>query len=56
MQLENFKSLIQEKFSFPFTKDQEKLLKVLYEFFFSRSLKKTIVLNGYAGTGKNSII
>ena len=56
MQSEKFKSLIQENFSFSLTKDQEKLIEQLHRFFFSTSPKKLFVLNGYAGTGKTSIV
>ena len=56
MQSEKFKSLIQENFSFSLTKDQEKLIDQLHRFFFSTSPKKLFVLNGYAGTGKTSIV
>ena len=56
MQSEKFKSLIQENFSFSLTNDQEKLIEQLHRFFFSTSPKKLFVLNGYAGTGKTSIV
>ncbi|MGB1041179.1 MAG: ATP-dependent endonuclease, partial [Flavobacteriales bacterium] len=56
MQSEKFKSLIQENFSFSLTNDQEKLIEQLHRFFFSTSPKKLFVLNGYAGTGKTSVV
>lgn len=56
MQLEQFKELIKEKFEFPFTQDQEKLIGVLHNFLTSTYSKKIMVMSGYAGTGKTSLV
>ncbi|MEN8958604.1 MAG: AAA family ATPase, partial [Flavobacteriales bacterium] len=56
MQLEQFKKLIQDKFDFPFTQDQENLLAVLQNFLASTFPKKLMVMSGYAGTGKTSLV
>jgi exodeoxyribonuclease V len=56
MELEQFRGLIQEKFSFPFTADQKILLHHLHEFLSSSTEKRLFVMNGYAGTGKTSIV
>ncbi|MDA9775985.1 AAA family ATPase, partial [Flavobacteriales bacterium] len=45
-----------QKFSYPFTKDQEQLLASLHKFLESTTDKKLFVMNGYAGTGKTSLV
>lgn len=56
MQLEKFNHLLHEQFSFPFTQDQERLVERLHDFFISEFPKKLFVMNGYAGTGKTSLV
>ncbi len=56
MESEKFRELLQENFSFPFTSDQKILIHKLHEFLFSTSPKKLFVMNGYAGTGKTSLV
>ena len=56
MKIDQFKELISENFSFPFTSDQENLLALLHQFLESTSDKKLFVMNGYAGTGKTSLV
>ena len=56
MDLENFKSLLKEKIEFSLTKDQEELTFFLHQFLTSGSSKKVFVLNGYAGTGKTTLV
>ncbi len=56
MQIEKFRELIQENFEFPFTQDQEKLIEVLHKFLESTFPKKLMVMSGYAGTGKTSLV
>jgi exodeoxyribonuclease-5 len=56
MKIDQFKELISQKFSYPFTKDQEQLLASLHKFLESTTDKKLFVMNGYAGTGKTSLV
>lgn len=56
MKIDQFKELISQKFSYPFTKDQEQLLASLHKFLESITDKKLFVMNGYAGTGKTSLV
>ena len=56
MDLENFKSLLKEKIEFSLTKDQEELTFFLHQFLTSGSSHKVFLLNGYAGTGKTTLI
>lgn len=56
MQLEKFNQLLREQFSFPFTQDQKRLVERLHDFFVSEFPKKLFVMNGYAGTGKTSLV
>ena len=56
MKIDQFKELISQKFSYPFTKDQEQLLASLHKFLESTTDKKLFVINGYAGTGKTSLV
>ncbi len=56
MQQEKFEELIASQFEFPFTEDQSKLIERLHDFLTSGSAKKLFVLNGYAGTGKTTLV
>ena len=48
----------QIKTNFPYkpTFEQEKVLKKLSDFLFSRKMESLFLLKGYAGTGKTSLI
>lgn len=56
MQHEKFEELLAMQFEFPFTEDQSKLIVQLHDFLASGSTKKLFVLNGYAGTGKTTLV
>ena len=56
MDIEKFRDLLQDNFSFPFTSDQKILIHKLHHFFYSTSSKKVFVMNGFAGTGKTSMV
>jgi exodeoxyribonuclease-5 len=51
-----FKAEVLMQFGFPFTPDQDELIDKLHEFLYSTENRKLFVLQGYAGTGKTSII
>lgn len=56
MDLEKFRDLLQENFSFPFTSDQKILIHQLHLLITTNTPKKMFVMNGYAGTGKTSLV
>lgn len=56
MQHEKFEELLGTQFDFPFTEDQSKLIVQLHDFLTSTGSKRVFVLNGYAGTGKTTLV
>ena len=51
-----FATQIYEKISFDATPSQKKIIEMLSEFVESRDFERIFVLNGYAGTGKTTLI
>lgn len=51
-----FATQIYEKISFEATPSQKKIIEMLSEFIESRDFERIFILNGYAGTGKTTII
>jgi exodeoxyribonuclease-5 len=56
MKVQEFKAEVLLQFGFPFTPDQDELIDKLHEFLYSTENKKVFVLQGYAGTGKTSMV
>jgi len=51
-----FKSVFQKNFGFPLTGDQQRLLNILENFITSESKDPLLIVRGYAGTGKTSML
>lgn len=56
MKVEEFKAEVLMQFGFPFTQDQDELIDKLHEFLYTPENRKVFVLQGYAGTGKTSVV
>lgn len=53
---EELKNTVDEKFQHEYTAEQEKLRNQLLRFYFSEKSNKLFIINGYAGTGKTTLL